>query len=267
MILYKTQPKSSDENTVINLSTKEKILNDVRDCIPNFKGRTVKFNDVTSLVTDASLVDGMIASGGYQNILVVPSFENGDYVRLRDRQYRPVRSAGDHLLPIVHALNETQGNLYVAQPKIGNIFNELYEKYDVSLIHVDSWFRVDSSFDINIDERMKFDCVVLLGNEGYKRGKFNAQAVKKKFARYCTPEFDMIDVYRGNLRELTGGSKPLDNHIANLTNAINTPTIISTPNRKYTWDFLEALERDKHRFLYRRLLLTVETIKEWYKVY
>jgi len=268
MILYRTQPKNSIENTIVNLATKEKLLEDFRDSVPKFQGKDTKFSDITTLVTDASILDGMIATSGYQNILVVPSFQDHEYSRLRDRNYRPINSAGDHLFPVVHMINETHGNLYVAQPKVGNIFTEIYEKYDVNMIRSDSWFKIDSSFKMPKTD-VKFDAVVLLGNEGIKRGSFRAQDVKKKFAKYCTDNFQLVDVYRGDLRKLNGGSKEKPNAINRLITSVNTPKVIYSPKEKFgiSSEVLEQLQTLKGQLQYHRLVDNLKTIDQWYKVY
>ena len=57
----------------------------------------------------------MLTFSGYDNILVVTSFEDKDYERLRDRTQRPVKSAGDHMFPIVHSLNGSAGGCMLPQ--------------------------------------------------------------------------------------------------------------------------------------------------------
>ncbi|MAI05264.1 MAG: hypothetical protein CMA07_06090 [Euryarchaeota archaeon] len=267
MLLYKTQPKNSVESTVINLSTKEKIVNDIRESIPKFQGKETKVSDVTTMVTDASILDALLAVSEYENILVVPSFENSDYTRLRDRNYRSERSAGDHLLPIIHAINESHGKLYVAQPRVGNIFSDLYEKYNVNIIHSDSWFKVDGSFHMETD--IKFDCVVLLGNEGYKKGNYNGGEVKRKFEKYCRGHFEMVDVYRGNLRSLQGGRSADKQVIDRVINAVNTPKPIYKPQAvKYiSKPMMSTIRHGKDRLLYLRLAVNLAHCDKWYKVY
>ena len=51
--------------------------------------------------------------------------------------------------------------------------------------------------------------MVLLGCESIKKGNFLASDVKAKFAKYCVEDFDMIDVYRGDRRAATGGTKSI----------------------------------------------------------
>lgn len=267
MILYSTQPKTSTTGSHLGLFQKKGLVESVRYSLRNYGNRGTTEHDATTLLTDASLVGGMIAASEYENILVIPSFQNLDYPKLRDRQYRPIRSAGDHLLPVVHKMNESAGNIYVAQPKEGNAFDTVYDNFGVQKIPVNGWFKIDSSFEIDTD--IKFDAVVLLGNEGYKKGKFNAQAVKKKFAKYCTDNFHLIDVYRGNLRQLTGGSKDKSELIKTLVKAVNTPTPIYRPNenRYLSGDFVGTLKRGKSRHQYFRLVDTLHTINDWYKIY
>jgi len=80
MLLYKTQPKGVEETSVINLDTKVTLLQNLGK-ISVFNGKNVHIDDFTPLVTDAAMIDGLIVSRGYQNILVVTSFEDGNYER------------------------------------------------------------------------------------------------------------------------------------------------------------------------------------------
>ena len=89
MLLYKTQPKGIDTNNLINLDTKTKLMESLGK-ISVFNNKNVTRQDFVPLITDASIIDGMIVSGGYSNILVVTSFEDSNYERLRDRNYRPL---------------------------------------------------------------------------------------------------------------------------------------------------------------------------------
>lgn len=233
--------------------------------------------DLTSLITDASVIDGMLTLSGYQNILVVTSFESKDYTgKLRDRRYRPIKSAGDHMLPIVHKFNESAGNIYVTKVRNSeNYYTELYERFNIPSVDVDSYFKLDGDFKIKTN--VKFDAVVLLGSESYKQGKFNASDVKKKFARYCVDDFDLIDVYRAsancgpNRRKLKGGTKSIDTQRNTLIEAVNTPHKVFDQNTGINWRQFFNLEKGsiytRQKLMYMRLGSNLATLKEYYRVF
>ena len=268
MILYRTQPKNPQENVIVNIGTKQKLISDIRECVSRYKNKDTSHTDIITMVTDASIVDGMIASSGYDNILVLPSFRDDQYTRLTGPDFIPEKSVGDHILPIVHERSGSQGNIYVAQPKVGNFFNELYEKCEINLIDIDEWFVVDS-IAFRIKTNIKFDAVVLLGNESYKKGKFKACDVKKKFAKYCTEDFDLIDVYRGSCRQLTGPKRNIDREVDRLIRTINNTTRIYHTNVNINEEFLDdvGIVGNSDRLLYEHLLTNIQTIKDWYSVY
>lgn len=263
MFLYRSQPKTPDTNNIINLDTKETILREIRDLM-KFRGKSPHRNDLTTLFTDGCVLDGMITLAGYENILVVTSFEDSNYTRLRDRNYRPVNSAGDHMLPIVHKLNGSSGNMYVTKVTGGDsFFTKLYDHYGIASVPCNSYFKLDGDLKIKTD--VKFDAVVLLGCDSYKKGKFSAKDIKAKFAKYCTEDFDLIDVYRNKGRTLKGGTKSIDLVKNDLIEAVNTPVKI--------YDFGDRLNLDRdwshtrQKLQYFRLVLNFEHMDEYYRVY
>lgn len=144
MFLYRTQPKTTDTNNIINLHSKETMLRGIRDVTPTFGGKSPHRNDFITLFTDGCVLDGMLTLAGYDNILVVTSFEDNNYERLRDRNYRPVNSAGDHMLPIIHKLNGSHGNIYVTKVLNGDSFySKLYDQYDIKTVDSNSYFKID----------------------------------------------------------------------------------------------------------------------------
>jgi hypothetical protein len=80
MLLYRTQPKNSTQNSIIHALTKKELMSDL-GLISRFKNKKLKQADLIPLVTDASIIDGLITCGGYSNILVVTSFEDKHYDR------------------------------------------------------------------------------------------------------------------------------------------------------------------------------------------
>lgn len=267
MLLYRTQPKDNTNCNIINLNKKEGLIKN----IGKFKGNQITSNDATTLLTDASIIDGLITSAGYQNILVVTSFEDKNYDKLTDKIYRPINSAGDHYLPIIHKVNESAGNMVVTVTKNGdNYLKSLYEKYDITTTESETYFRLDQDFRIKTD--VKFDCVVLLGCEASKKGSHRINDVKKRFSKYCTSDFDLIDIYRNNERKISGGTQDIIGHVERMIECVNTPTKIYDKRNR----FINSAESKVFAFhklfptrelLYYRLTLDLENINEYYKVY
>jgi len=268
MLLYRTQPRDDVHNNIINLNKKEDLINNVG---VKFKRRKITSNDATALLTDASVIDGLITSGGYENILVVTSFEDRHYDELRDRIYRPVNSAGDHYLPIVHKVNESAGNMVVTMTKnADNYMKPLYEQYEVPTVEAESYFRLDEDFRIKTST--KFDCVVLLGCEASRKGTHKVSDIKKKFSKYCTSDFDLIDVYRNDARKISGGTQDISSHVERMVECVNTPKrmydkknrIIRSAESK-VFAFYRLFPT--RQLLYYRLVLNLENANEYYKVY
>ena len=245
------------------------MLRGIRDVTPTFGGKSPHRNDFITLFTDGCVLDGMLTLAGYDNILVVTSFEDNNYERLRDRNYRPVNSAGDHMLPIIHKLNRSHGNIYVTKVLNGDSFySKLYEQYGIKTVKSNSYFKIDDDLKLKTD--VKFDAVVLLGCESYKTGKFSIKEVKSKFAKYCTDDFDLIDVYRGDHRKITGGTQSIDTQLNRMIEIVNTPRkIYNVKDRINMADFNVELGDVymKQKLAYLRLALNIETINEYYKVF
>jgi hypothetical protein len=269
MFLYRSQPKNVTDSNIINLETKRVLKRRVIETQSRYNNKRITNEDVVALMTDGSVLDGMLTLSGYQNILVVTSFENNTYDRLRDRNYRPIKSAGDHMLPIVHKTNESEGNIYVTKVRNSeNYYAKLYEEFDIPFVDVDSCFRIDQDFKIKTD--VKFDAVVLLGCESYKKGKFNKSDIKAKFAKYCTDDFDLIDVYRGDRRNIIGGTKSIDTQLSRMIETVNTPRkVYDVKDRIVTRDFDEEFGDVymKQKLAYLRLGLNIEYMNEYYKVF
>ena len=265
MLLYKTQPRCFNTSSIINLNMKEKLMESL-GTISHFKNKTLVYDDLIGLVTDASILDGLISTSDYRNILVLPSFEDKDYDRLRDRNYRPVKSAGDHLLPVIHKVNESQGNMYLASPKTDtNHFNAIYDYYDIDRIECNDYFHLDGDFKMK-DYGIRFDAVVLLGNKSFKKGKFSVESIASKFQKYCQNNFVVIDVRGDESREVKGS------RVDTYPNKLRMVECVNTPDRVYNPKTRVIAEKDymrfkKHMLHYYRLALNLESIDDWYKVF
>lgn len=209
MFLVKQQPRGYDPSTktisgsFYSVASKIDIFIKMRDNLKEITKREYGFNGISSLMSDGAVIDGVVSVNGYQNILVVTSFEDSSYPRLVVDE-NPVLSAGDHMFPIIHELNESEGNIYVTSVNNSNsVYQKLYDRYGVKSVRSESVFRLDQTFKLYTD--IKFDAVVILGSEA--KGKHSINSIKEKFSKYCTDKFDLIDVYRGNSRIITGRSK------------------------------------------------------------
>lgn len=269
MFLYRTQPKSTSEYNIINLKRKQEMMHELL-IASRYKSnhRQRKRNDFITLLTDGCLLDGMLTLAGYDNILVVTSFEDKNYDRLRDRTQRPVNSAGDHMFPIVNSMNGSHGNIYATSvPNGDSFFTHLYDHYNINMVDCDSYFKVDNDFKLR-NVSVKFDAVVLLGCESIKKGNFRASDVKAKFAKYCVEGFDMIDVYRGDRRKLTGGTKSITDTKDKMIECVNTPirvydekTRLNIARDDVNW------QRTRQWLQYMRLAMNIESLQNYYKVY
>ncbi len=213
MLLFKGHPESVGKTKrvykAIPMETKQKIIEEVRHGMHGYKGYQMRGKEITGLFMDAVHIEAMLTLMNYKRILVVTSYEDSKYSALTDEGFNPVLHAGDHMLPIVHHYNNNDSKMYVTKVKSGeSIYSQLYEKFDISSVNVDSYYTLGSEFKTKTT--VKFDAVVLLGTEARQMGKYQASDIKKVFAPYCKEEFDLIDIYRGEARTLRGVKKEKD---------------------------------------------------------
>jgi hypothetical protein len=269
MLLYRCHPISQNQNAIVNLNRKEELFKAVSEALPKYKGKTLHPNDHIGLVTDASVLSGLLTLSGYKNVLVVTSFADKDYDTVV-KGHQAHKSAGDHLVPIVHKAAGTMMNMYVTKVKSGDWFTPFYESYGVKTLDVDSPFALDSTFKIKPPADVKFDAVVLLGCDAYSKGKFNVKDIKETFTRYCTPEFDLIDVYRheNDTRSIVGSTPKQNTVIAQtMFQAVNTPKkLIDKTNGAFVNRELE-MPNMRSVILYSRLASNIINVDKWYKVY
>lgn len=264
MLLYKTQPQSDTQNTIINLALKEKL---VRSLAVKFRGQRIEYNDAVTLLTDAGIIDGLITQCGYMNILVLPSFVDDEYKKLRDRNYRPINSAGDHLLPIVHMANESKGKMTVALPKNQKTYlRGLYETWGVNVVESESLFKIDQDFRVNTKET--YDCVVLLGCGATQKGKFKIEDVKKRLRKYTIPNFTLIDVYRNvpAVRTITGGTEDISTRVERMIECVNTPNKVYDKTTRIN-PKADYMLFARQKLMMYRLALNLEKVNEYYRVY
>lgn len=290
MILYRSQPRSYDTNNIINLETKRNLVNRILETESKFNDRGLVRDDIISMMSDATVLDGLLCLSAYQTILVVTSFSKHNYPdRMRDTMYRPIKSAGDHMLPIVHAMNESLPEMYVTQATdVDNYYTKLYKEFNIPYITVDDYFRLDNDFKPRkimktryengeeyeygqIGKGVIFDAVVLLGSESMLRGKHKVEDIRKKFQPYCADHFDLIDVYRGNFRKITGKSANIDTVVNKFIQIINTPKKVYDSKdlydtRQFDIRYVDVV-RTKYKLMYTRLGQNIKNVNDYFKVY
>ena len=290
MILYRSQPRSYDTNNIINLETKRNLVNRILETESKFNDRGLVRDDIISMMSDATVLDGLLCLSAYQTILVVTSFSKHNYPdRMRDTMYRPIKSAGDHMLPIVHAMNESLSEMYVTQADdVDNYYTKLYDEFDIPYVTVDDYFRLDNDFKPRklMRTRLKngenfsgtrtgkdviFDAVVLLGCESMLRGKHKVEDIRKKFQPYCTDHFDLIDVYRGDFRKITGKSANIDTIVNKFINVVNTPKKVYDSKSLYDTKQFDIryvdVVRTKYQLMYERLGKNIKNVNDYFRVY
>lgn len=204
MLLFKGHPESVGKTQrkykSIPMSTKQEIVESIRSGMHGYKGYQMRGREITGLFMDAVQVHAFLTLMNYKRILVVTSYEDSKYGALTRKDFFPIGHAGDHMLPLVHHFNKSDAKMYVTKVKNGeSIFSQLYDKFEIPSVNVDSYYKLGSKFKTKTN--VKFDAVVLLGNSGTKKGAYQANKIKAEFAPYCKEDFDLIDVYRGDISE------------------------------------------------------------------
>ena len=220
MFLYRTHPTSLTTNSVVNLNEKEKLKERLCEGINH---RDTEEDDIISLVTDASVVDAMVSTGEYGNILVLPTPIVQE--RLRDTMYQPIGNAGDMLFPIIHRVTGGRGNVFIGLPEgQDHLYKNVWEEYNIPILPMDNWFNLDRNIDIKTPPYMKFDAVVLLGcKHSLKTGTFKSEDIRKRLSSVINDRSVLIDVNRkGSERKITGKMEDISDKKNYLTYSINS---------------------------------------------
>lgn len=218
MFLYKVHPKelatkggvNGVRYNIVKQAVKESFMQQVQTVFSEYGAKNYRGKEIIALVGDAVNAEALLTYKGYKNVLVVTSFEDSHYAEgLTNGSFIPYRSAGHHMLPVINHFNKSSANITVTRVKSApSIYSTLYDSLGIDSVDLDEYFHLDIPFKIKNNGDRKYDAVVLLGNEGaLKSGKFNVANVKKKFDKYCVDDWQLIDIYRGEKRELRGNSK------------------------------------------------------------
>jgi hypothetical protein len=277
MILYDTHPTSMDTASVIDPVDRLSVLDRLTKTI---RHRDNNIDDISALLNDASIISAMISMSEYKNILVLPTPVTEE--RLRNRKWEPTGNSGDLLFPIIHEFCGGTGKVSVAVAKEGHLYEDAWKEFNVNTIPVDNWFSLDTPIKgIRTSKYGKFDAVVMIGNRhSHKTGTFKSLEVRFGLRDICTPDFDLIDVYRQNSKSrriITGKKQDLSILKQRFVKYINTgnrwgkiyssthklPKVLRYRSRSTT----PELFSNKRRLTHFRLNHNIEQLETFYKVF
>lgn len=191
-------------------------FNALQENIKKFHKSRLTGTEVMYLSTEASILDTLMVTEKFNNVLVVSNHKD-ENIRFTNANYMPVKNYGHHLLPIIHKLNKSEYNLFVANES-DNIFSKLYDVYDVNKVDIPDGYILDNT-RVDIDTKQKFDAIILVNVQGMKKGKYQARNIKQVFSPYGTENFALIDLFVGDDRTLQPLPKirgDIFNRIANM---------------------------------------------------
>ena len=245
----------------------------------------VMTQDVKNLMADASVVDAFVSLGNYQNILVVPEHDDADDNGLFHPDGAPKGHMGFLMFPAVHAINDGCANLHIAIARgRKSIFNNMYRglaesgRENISVLDADTEFTLDiQNYRLNNVGNVKFDAVVMIGAESMKKGKYNKTDVKSKFAKYCTEDFDLIDVYY--TPRVDGGRRIIKNNPKDMTSRDTTleSCLIADKNKYRRFvevftstensDYVYSAMKPYITFHQKRMFENIYLRRQWMRVY
>lgn len=228
MFLVKHQPKGYDINgnlmsNYISRPFKEVFLEGMSNEIRDFFHTNLDRKKIIQLFTDGSILDSMLVTSAYYNILFVPTYKIGDTIG-------DSSLVGYHFAPMVHQRNNSAGKCYIVSTP--SPFSQLYESAGLEVVKINNEYFIDTK-KLKLSTDIKFDAVVLIGCESVTSGKHNVSYVKNMFAPYCTEDFSLIDLYNGKNRTLQPNKKLEQKDINRIKRNAN---VISNPDVKTPFD-------------------------------
>jgi len=180
--------------------------------------RNAEMNVVEEAFSRAPMFCNALKFQGYKNILFVGHFNEGQTHWMLDQfagrmvdllpperhemQFFPDMNIIAQFIPMMMDIYKYDGDFSIVRPpesKHKGAMHNLYELqiFDHTLACSQQYKHGHSSWTLE-GEHEKFDAVVFLGvpMEDQQVG-FEESQVREIFAPYCTPEFDMVDLYYG----------------------------------------------------------------------
>ena len=180
--------------------------------------RNAEINVVEEAVSRAPMFCNALKFKGYKNILFVGHFNDGQTHWMLDQfagrmvdllpperhemQHFPDMNIVAQFIPMLMSQFRYEGDFSIVRPpesKYQGVMHELYtfELMNHTLACSQQYKHGQSSWSLD-GEHEKFDAVVFLGVPMTDQEVgFEESQVREIFAPYCTPEFDMVDIYYG----------------------------------------------------------------------
>jgi len=203
---------ASEVQSFLNLSTlhKGKYL--------RYKNHEI--NVVKEAFSRAPMMCNAIKSRGYTNVLFVGHYNDyqthwmldkfsGRMVDLMpeersDMQTFPDLNIVSQFVPLLWSAMKYEGDFAVVRPtedKYQGVMHGMYDTFDVSsnaLSCSGQYKHGMSGWTLDAEKEEKFDAVVFLGVPmSDPEVGFEEDQVRETFAPYCTPDFEMVDIYYG----------------------------------------------------------------------
>jgi len=187
-------------------------------------------NTIEEVLNRVPMFLNMLKHRGYKNILYVGHFNDGQTSWILDEYadrtldvLPPERSGlGSQIdpniivqfLPLLHKAFNYRGGFKVARPTRPQHRGLLYSLYGLNglrghMVQASSQYS-HGNLDWTVEStEEKFDAVVFLGCPKYDNRAFSFREVYDQFAQYCTPDFELVDLYYGapDAGKWVGGEK------------------------------------------------------------
>lgn len=184
------------------------------------------FDEWVALMSYGGFAAAHLLCAGYNSILFCTSYDSNENNELTDvsNNHDIVSDTGTHMIPIIWKRMGCAGDLYVTKPKSrpDSIFEKAYRHYNVDFSGVDDYYHIDSPnpYKVNAHPEDMFDAVVLLTPKRISalNNKFKIEDVKKDFAKFCKPNFDLITFFEPDCDiTFTGKKSPKTKRVVSFT--------------------------------------------------
>ena len=164
--------------------------------------RDINSRAFMSLYLGGAIYDAFVAVRGYKNILVIPSWNDGNsrLTMSGSDSFLPYAGSAIHCFPLIHKYNETDGVLNIATvPNATSFFDYMYKHManlsdNIRILRSDDYYVLGKdNFKIKGHPEEKYDAVILMDVPNYENETFRADVIKEDFAHLCTSDFDLIE--------------------------------------------------------------------------
>lgn len=225
-----------------------------------------------SMYLGGSIYDAFVAIRGYKNVLVIPSWNDGNsrLVMNRENSYLPYSGSGIHSFPIIHKYNETDGVLNIATVSNAiSFFDYMYKHManlsdNIRILRADDYYVLGKdNYKIKGHPEEKYDAVILMDVPHYKNEMFSASAIKEDFAPLCTEDFDLVEFNTSPQLVRIRGQKNTNSDISKLLSII-TPDVLKKEHTNLTKDGVVEVARTVSMNSFRQ---QINELKEKIRVY